>query len=170
MAGLEKKLMLQEIKKKIEGRDVFFTNFEKVTVEQFGALRRSIAANDGNGVVVKNNIARIILKELGMEDALSAIEGAVFLVAVSKEPQKVSKDLVDFAKAREAFSIKGAFIDGIFQPAPYVIQLAKLPSREQLLACVVGGIKAPITNFVFGLSSLLRSLVVVLNEVSKKKS
>ena len=170
MPGIEKQLMLKEIKSTLEGNDVFFTNFSKVSVEAFGQLRQSISDNACKGVVVKNTIARIALKELGMEETLPAIDGSVLLVASGNEPQKISKELVDFAKKQEAFTLKGAVIDGQFRPSSYVNALAKLPSREQLIASVVVGIKAPITNFVLGLNSLLRSFVVVLNEVSKKKS
>ncbi|MBU1862376.1 MAG: 50S ribosomal protein L10 [Candidatus Omnitrophica bacterium] len=170
MPGIENTLMLKEIKKKLENKNVFFTNFNKVTVKNFSRLRQSLTKNDGQGLVVKNRVARIVLKELGMEKAVDVIAGSMFLVAAEKEPQKISKDLVDFAKGQESFTIKGAFIDGSFQPESYVSELAKLPSREQLLASVVGGMKAPITNFVFGLKGILRSFVVVLNEMNKKKS
>ena len=170
MSGIEKQLMLKEIKDTLEGQDVFFTNFSKVSVADFGRLRQSISNNVGKGMVVKNSIARIALKELGMEESIPAVDGSVLLVTSGDEPQKISKELVNFAKKQEAFTINGAVIDGQFHPSTYIVTLAKLPSREQLIASVVGGIKAPITNFVLGLNSLLRSFVVVLNEVSKKKS
>ncbi len=169
MAGLEKQLMLKVMKETLEGNDVFFTRFDKVTVGNFGRLRQGVRKNEGKGIVGKNSIMRIALKELGMEDAVSAIDGSVFLVASQEGPQKVSKELVNFSKEQSAFEIQGVFIDGAFRPKEYVVELSNLPSREQLLASVVGGMKAPITNFVFGLNSIVRSLVVVLNEVSKKK-
>ncbi len=170
MPGIEKQLMLKEVKGKLEGKDVYFTNFNKVNVEDFGRLRQAVSNKKAQGIVVKNSIARIVLKELGMEETIPVIDGSVFLVTSSEEPQSVSKELVNFAKGQEAFNIKGAFIDGDFYSSDYVVDLAKLPSREQLIASVVVGIKAPITNFVLGLSGLMRSFVVVLNEISKKKN
>jgi len=169
MTGIEKQLMLKEIKEKLENKDIFFTNFSKVNVKDLGRLRQAITKGEGKGIVVKNNVARIVLKELGMENTLPAIDGSVFLVVSDEEPQKISKVLVNFAKEQEAFTIKGAFLDGNFHPSIYVLKLAALPSRNELLALVVGSIKAPINNFVLGLHGVLRSFVVVLNEMSKKK-
>jgi len=133
-------------------------------------LRGSIKKNEGYGFVVKNKVAEIALKELGMEGALEALDGQVFLVRSAEEPQVISKELVNFAKSQEAFEIQGIFIDGNFQGKSYVMELSNMPSRHQLLASVVCGMKAPITNFVFILNALMKNLVVVLDQVSKKKS
>lgn len=169
MASFYKELMLNEIKETLGNNDVFFASFDKVTVESISNLRRSLRKNDASGMVVKNKLARIALKDLGMQQSDDILTGAMFLVSAPRDPQNVSKDLVDYAKKEEAFSIKGVFTNGTFYTGDYVSDLAQLPSREQLLASVVGGIKAPITNFVLGLNGLLRSVVVVLNEVKKAK-
>jgi len=170
MAGIEKELLLKETKSRIEGGDLFFTKVDKVNVEKLAELRRSVKKSDGRGYVVKNRIAKIALEEMGMGDATQWLDGQIFMVTAPRDPQDVSKELVNFAKEQEAFEIQGVFIDGSFQSKAYVEDLSKLPSRQQLLASVVGGMKAPITNFVLGLGSLVKSLVVVLDQVSKKKS
>jgi large subunit ribosomal protein L10 len=170
MAGIEKKLLLKETKARLEGGDVFFAKFEKVKVDKLAELRRSVKKVSGRGYVVKNTIAQLALEEMGMPNASKEVKGQSFLVTAPKDPQLVSKELINFAKEQESFEIQGVYIAGSFQPKSYVEALALLPSRHQLLASVVGGMKAPITNFVFGLNCLLRNLVVVLDQVSKKKS
>jgi large subunit ribosomal protein L10 len=170
MAGIEKELLLKETKARLEGGDVFFTTFDRVSVDKLAGLRRSIKKAEGRGFVVKNTIAQRAMQELGIEVAEQALDGPLFLVRSAEEPQAISKELVNFAKEQEAFEIKGIFIDGNFQGKNYVEALSSMPSRHQLLASVVGGMKAPITNFVFSLSALLKNLVVVLDQVSKKKS
>lgn len=170
MAGIEKELMFKEIKSCLEGNDIFIACFSKVSVENLNKLRSAIRKNAARGIVAKHSIAKRVFKDLGLENAAASFSDTMFLVAAPEEPQKVSKELVDFTKDKETFSIQGVVIDGTFQPEEYVAALAELPSREQLLASVVGGIKAPVTNFVFVLNSLLRSFVVVLNEVGKKKN
>ncbi len=170
MAGIEKELLLKETKTRLTGGDLFFTNVDKVNVEKLAELRRSVKKSDGCGYVVKNRIAKIALEEMGMADAAQGLDGQVFVVTAPRDPQDISKELVDFSKEQESFEIQGVFIDGAYQSKTYVEDLSKLPSRQQLLASVVGGMKAPITNFVLGLGSLVKSLVVVLDQVSKKKS
>jgi large subunit ribosomal protein L10 len=170
MAGIEKELLLKETKARIEGGNVFFTKFDRISVDKLAELRSSLKKKDGRGFVVKNKVAELALKELGMDNALKALDGQVFLVRSAKEPQIISKELVNFSKEQESFEIQGVFIDGNFQEKSYVEELSRMPSRKELLASVVGGMKAPITNFVFGLNALLKGLVVVLDQVSKKKS
>lgn len=170
MAGIEKKIMLQEVKSALAEKDVFVTKYDRLTVKDFGQLRSDIRKKNGSGMVVKKTIAKLAFKELGMEDASQALDGSVFVVASSDEPQELSKLLVDFAKKKEEFDVTGAFVEGAYRDQQYVKDLASLPSREELIASVVGGIKAPITNFVMGLSGFMKQLVVVLNEVNKTKS
>ena len=170
MPGIEKKIMLQEVENTITGKDVFISNYDRVTVENFAKLRRTVRGKKAKGLVVKKTIAKIAFEKLGMEGIEQTSSKSVFLVAADSEPQEVSKVLLDFEKGQEDFKISGAFVDGGYKSAEYVKELACLPSREQLLASVVGGIKAPITNFVYGLNGFLKQLVVVLNEVGKQKS
>lgn len=169
MPGIDKKIMLKEMKATLEGGDIFFAKFDRVNVADFSELRRSIKNKEGRGIVVKKTLAKIALTEMGMEEATGALDGQMFLVASPSEPQIISKELVDFSKKQEGFVVNGVFMDGTFHSSEYVNDLAQLPSREQLLASVVGGIKAPITNFVMGLNSLLRSMVVVLDQVKQQK-
>ncbi len=170
MAGIEKELMLRDVKKHFEGKSLFFTSFDKVNVGDFGKLRESIRKASGKGMVVKKTIAAIALRELGVEEATTAIDGPLFIVAAVENQPAVSKELVKFAKEQENFVIKGVYMDGAFHSKSYVDALSELPSREELIASVVGGMKAPINNFVLGLNSIIRSFAVCLNELSKKKS
>ncbi len=170
MAGIEKEIMLKEVKSKLENRSIFFASFEKMTVDDFGSLRNTLSKKEANGFVVKKRIAKLALKELGLEEAADGIVGPLFMVATEANQPALSKDLVNFAKEKESFVINGVYMDGSYHPTSYVETLSSLPSRDELIASVVCGAKAPINNFVLGLNSLLRSFVVVLNEVSKQKS
>ena len=80
-----------------------------------------------------------------------------------------SKDLVNFAKTHDKFKIKGAVIDGKLVAEEKIKYMASLPSKEVLLAQVVGGIKAPITGFVMVLGGVIRKFVYVIDAVKNKK-
>jgi large subunit ribosomal protein L10 len=77
--------------------------------------------------------------------------------------------LVNFSRDHKLLKIKGAMLDGAVIAPDRINELALLPPREVLIARVVGGIKAPISNFVNLLQANLRSLVSVLNNIHKKK-
>ena len=70
----------------------------------------------------------------------------------------------------DKFSVKGGFVDGKALTTQEVAALAELPSREVLIAKVLGGFNAPIAGFVGVTNGLLRGLVVALNGVVEKKS
>jgi large subunit ribosomal protein L10 len=172
MAGLEKTLMLKEVKDKIKATsNIFFTKVNRINVDDFTKLRQSVSPCSTKAFVVKNTIARIALKDLGLEKCTSAIDGISFLVVADKEIQQVSKELVAFGKDKNAeqFEIRGAWIEGEFVSEGYVKEISKLPSRQVLLANLLGRMNAPITNFVCDLNGIIRSLVIALSEVSKKK-
>ncbi len=170
MPGLEKEFMLKEITRKIEGCPyLFFGKFKGLKANDFSQFRRSIEKVSKSCFVAKNSLLRKAMDSSGFPKANGLIEGAMVLVATEKDPQVVSKFLVDFSKDKESFRLAGAYIDGKFLDASFIRELAKLPSRIELLAKVVGGIKAPITGFVLDLRGLLSSLVSVLDQVGKKK-
>ena len=82
----------------------------------------------------------------------------------------ISKILVEFAKANENFSVRGALVDGVAWDSETVKGIAALPSREVLLAQTAAQIQAPIYGLVGGLSALMSKLVRVLDAVKEKQA
>lgn len=170
MPGVEKELMLKEVQQKIEGCPyIFFAKFKGLRVNDFSQLRRSLEKISKSCFVAKNSLLRKALTSSGMSLINGLLEGSVVLITTEKDPQVVSKLLVDFAKDKESFQLAGASIEGRLSDSAFVKELAKLPSRIKLIAKTVGGMKAPITGFVLSLRGLLSSLLSVLDQVSKKR-
>ena len=91
-------------------------------------------------------------------------------IAISKEDYvAAAKILSDFAKEHEFFQVKSGYIDGKLIDKSEVTRLAKLPSREVLIAQVLGGLNSPITGFATVLNGTLKGLVVALNAIAEKK-
>ena len=90
----------------------------------------------------------------------------------SADPVAVSKVLVTFAKEHEGFKVRGAVVEGQALTVDAVKALAALPSRDVLLAKMVGGMQAPVSGFVGVLAGVLRQAVLVMNAIrqSKEKS
>ena len=87
-----------------------------------------------------------------------------------KDPQDISKKLVDFAKTNDKWKPAGVIFEGQIYGEEFVKQLAKLPSRKELLTQLVLRLNSPIQGFANVLGALTRNLVVVLEEVRKKKA
>lgn len=171
MPNVEKTVMLRELMKKIENRPyVFFAQFNRISTGDMSQLRRNLSKSADSCVVVKNTLAKKIFEQLGIDSVSKFIEGQTFVATCKTEPQRVSKILSDFAKEKEeAFKIKGAVVESAAVDASYVKELAKLPGKQELLTKVVVGMKSPITGIVLTLNAVLRSFVVVVNQIALKK-
>ncbi len=164
--------MIGEILNDIKERPNFFiTNFMGSSVSDLENVRKSLKASKGTFFVVKNSMINVVLDQLKLEEAKSLIDGGVGISLSGEDVVATSKVLVNFSKTHEKFKIKGAIIDGKLMAVDKIKEMASLPSKEVLLAQVVGGIKAPITGFVGVLGGVLRKFVYVVDavKVSKEK-
>jgi large subunit ribosomal protein L10 len=118
--------------------------------------------------VARKTLIDLALQQANVKDASSkGMTGQISLVFGQKDEVSSAKILHDFSKKNEGLKILGAIIDGKFLDQPEAIALAKVPSREQSLANLVGTINAPLQNFVSLLNGNLRSLVFVLSQIKK---
>ena len=165
-----KKLLLDEIDREFSSSsNAFFSRFERLNVADMSELRRSLEKVSRRTLVVKHSFAKKIFEKLQVGDASRFLDGSILVTLGAQEPQVASKTLVEFAKSHESLQLKGMILDGMIYDATFVKELAKLPSRKELLTMVVTRMKSPIVNLAMTLNGILRSFVSVLNEVHKKK-
>jgi len=170
MASLVSTLIVDEIAQEVsDAQYVFFGKFSGLKVADFEQLRRSLKPNGRRCIVVKHTLARRAFKNIGYEEAADLLTGMSCLVSGTEEPQQVSKALAKFQKEREGnFSVCGGLMNGRIVTGEFIHQMAKLPSKLEMRAQVVGLMKSPINGFVLNLRGILQSLVNVLSEVKKK--
>jgi large subunit ribosomal protein L10 len=170
MPGVEKEGMLKEVRAKVEGAPyILFAKFRGLTAGDMGALRRTLERSSKSCFVAKQTILKKALEASGIPFKKGGGPGSLMLITVEKDPQIASKTLVEFAKEKPGFELSSAYAEGKVFDASFIKELSKLPSKRELLAKVLGGMKGPIVGLVLDLRSLLSSFLVVLNEVSKKK-
>ncbi len=171
MPSIAKELMLRELVQTLQSKTyIFFARHQGMSAPDFVELRRKLEKAANRTVVVKNSITRLAFKQLGIDGADGIIKGSLFLTVAEKDPQIVSKILIDFASGREGFQLDGAYLEGQLFPVQYLKSLANLPSRQVLLASVASGLNAPISGFVSVLGQLIRSLAIALDQIQKQKS
>ena len=144
---------LVELKNKIgAAKDFIFTEYRGLTVEQISALRKQLRAKNADFHVVKNNFARIAFDELGYTKEVVPMLAGPTAVAFSRaEANEVAKVLVDFAKETPALKVKAGLVDKGFMSEAEVAAFSKLPSRNQLIAMFMGGLKSPVQKLVYTL-------------------
>ena len=148
---------------------VYLADLSGLNVEAVTDLRSRLRAESAECQVIKNTLTRFAIKNAGLPDLGKHLEGPTALV-ISDDPVAPAKILTDFGKTHENRPrIKGGLLSGVIIDASQVEALSKLPSREELLARVVGGIAAPISGLVFSLSGILGKMVRVLAAVAQKK-
>jgi large subunit ribosomal protein L10 len=134
-------------------------DFRGLTVKQLADLRRRLRESEAEFTVVKNTLARRAATESGREGLLALLEGPSGLVWVEGDPARAAKTLADFAREHpDGLAIKGGLLDGERLERAEVQRLAALPSREQLLAQLAGGMAAPLTGLAGGLNNLIAGL------------
>ena len=109
--------------------------------------------------VIKNTMLRFAVKEAGLEELSSALEGTT-AIAYSNEdavaPAKIAAKYAD--KIQNGFAIKAGFMDGAVLPVEKVIEVGKLPSKEQLIG-----------QLLSVLTGNIRGLAVALNAIAEQK-
>lgn len=165
-----KQEVVSEIKEAIQNsKSLSIVEYRGLTVEQVSDLRAKYRAEGVNYKVYKNTMVNIALKELGYEGYEEYLTGPNGFVFSNDDMVAGPRITVDFAKANDKLKVKAGFIDGKVVDAEGVKALAKLPTREVLIAQVLGGLNAPISGFANVLQGTIRNLVYALNAVKEKQ-
>ena len=149
-----------ELKNKIgAAKDFIFAEYRGLTVEQISALRRQLREKNADFHVVKNNFARIAFEALGYTKEVEPVLAGPTAVAFSRsEANEVAKVLVDFAKETPALKVKAGIVDREFMGEADVAAFSRLPSRNQLIAMFMAGLKSPVQKLVYTLVALQEKL------------
>lgn len=149
MAKVElKKPVVEEISAAIkDAQSVVLVDYRGLTVEQDTELRRQLRAAGIHYKVYKNTMMNFAFKDTDCEVLLSYLEGPSALAISKDDATAPARVLCKFAKTTEKLEIKGGIVEGIAYDAAGIINVSKIPSREELLSKLLGSIQSPITNF-----------------------
>ncbi|MDD4110288.1 MAG: 50S ribosomal protein L10 [Clostridia bacterium] len=164
-----KKELVGEIKDKIsKAKSIAFVNYTGTTVEQNTALRSDFRKANAEFKVYKNRLVLRALNELGITGAESYLQGANAVAFGFNDEVTPAKLLVTAGKDNKFKIVFGIIGDKIVS-AKDINTLAELPSKEILVAQLLGLLSAPATGLVSVLSAPARGLAVALNAVGEKK-
>lgn len=168
----KKEEVVKEIGKELDAaRVVIFTDFKGMNMSSISRLRNEVRESGGRYVVVKKSLLKLVLDEKKIEglDPL-AMDGQIAVAFGMDDAVATAKVVDTIRKELEKPAIIAGIMDEKILSSEEVIQLASLPSRDELLARLVGSINAPVSGFVNVLGGTLRSLVYALNAVKEQKS
>ena len=133
---------------------VLLTDYRGITVEDVTSLRNTLRDTKAEYKVIKNNIIRRALDANGESELDEALEGPVALVIGKDDYLAPSKVIYNFTKDHDFYKIKGGIIEGKVMTAEEIIILAKLPSRQELLAKLAGALLGNITKLAVALDQV----------------
>ena len=122
----------------------FVVSYRGISSAKMNILRKDLKRKKAEVLVSKTSVARKALQAAKQESLASSIEGQMALILSNADASEVSKVLVNFAKSYEGFVVRGGVLDGAFLSEDEVKTLSDLPSREVLLAKLMGTMSAPL--------------------------
>ncbi len=149
MAKVElKKPIVEEISATIQdAQSVVLVDHRGLTVEQDTQLRKQLREAGITYKVYKNTMMNFAFKGTDFEALTSYLEGPSAIAISTEDATAPARVICKFAKTADALEVKGGMVEGIAYDAKGIMEIAKIPSREELLSKLLGSIQSPITNF-----------------------
>jgi large subunit ribosomal protein L10 len=169
MPTLEKAQTIEQTKELYsKAVGVVFTDYRGLKVKEIQNLRRNLRDKGAEMHVIKNTLFRIAVGDdvAAMPDDLH--NGPTAITFVFENESECTKALFDYAKTNKSLQVKGGYFGGRAFTAKEVEALSNLPSRDVLLAQVIGAIAAPLTSLVGVIEALYADPIRVIGAVADK--
>jgi large subunit ribosomal protein L10 len=163
--------LLKEYKDILENREGYFlVRSDSVDTATITELKKELKQSNANFSVLKNTIFKLALQDTNQPVEIQDFDGATAVIYFDDDPTTPAKLVRKVQKEKETMNTKGGVFEGRFLTEENVIQLAEIPSREELLGMLVGSMSAPLTNFMNAVTGNVKGLTVALKGISEKES
>jgi len=150
---------------------VYLVDYSGVNVSDITQLRREFLEEGITYKVFKNSLLKRALNDIGGYDSfdplLIGMTGVAFTGENFAAPAKIIKK---FSKEKNKFTLKGCYIESQFYVAEQLDVLASMPTKEEVMASIVGSIAAPASGIVGAINAVIRDVVGVIDAISKKEA
>ena len=171
MPTAEKSATVSDLSQKMSKADaIYLADFSGIDVAAVTQLRRFLREAGVDYQVVKNRLAKLAARDAGLDSLGEYLEGPTAMAFVQDDPVTPAKILQKFIDGGGKLAIKTGVVDGQILTPEAVKQLARLPSRDELIGKVIGSVQAPLYGLSAVLSGLLRGVVVALSAVKDQKA
>ena len=133
---------------------ILLVDYRGITVEDATKLRKEVRETNAEYRVIKNNIIKRALNANGESGLDELLEGPTALITSKEDYLAPAKAIYNFTKTNDFYKIKGGIIEGKVMTAEEIITLAKLPSRQELLAKLAGALLGNITKLAATLEAV----------------
>jgi large subunit ribosomal protein L10 len=168
MSKVLRRKMVEELAEKLKGQtNLVLVDAQGLTGNQTVELRKSLREEKLKLRLVKNSVALHTFKKLGIEGFDAKLTG-MSAVVYGADALAIAKKLVAYREKHQKGAVKAAYIEGKSMSPASIDALSKLPSRQELLAQLLGLLNATTAKFVSTLNEIPRSFVGTLQAIADK--
>ena len=166
----EKELMVEEIYRQVESsRSLLVTSYVGLKAQELEEFRNILRQVSSDYMIVKNTLLSKAVAKANLPSVDEHLVGSTGVVFGGGDDVTLAKRVMQFIKDHELLKLKVGILEKNILSKEQVAHLATLPSREVLIAQVVGTLKAPLAGLVGVLSAIPRAAVIALNAIREKK-
>ena len=170
MANELKELIVMEMVSSYRNKNNYMVvGYQGINALEFDQLRKDLRKKKIYLEIVKNSLAAIAFKELGITGIVSLLSGPSAIITGGDDSVIMAKETLEWSKKIPFLRLRGGFLDGAMVSTDDIINLAKLPAMPVLRTQIITGINAPIVGVASAFNAILRSLVTVFQAVKDKK-
>ena len=153
-----------------KAKAIYFTEYHGLNVEDITELRREFNKNDVEFKVAKNTLIKLAAENNKLDALSSYLSGSTAIALSYEDPTSPARVLKQFKKNHDLPEIKGILFDGEILEGKEFKRIADLPTKNQLLAMLVGALSSPMTKLALTLKASMTDLGNALNNLKDQKS
>jgi large subunit ribosomal protein L10 len=169
-----KNTLIAELTEKFEkASSLYLTDFTGINVKKMESLRVKFRASKSDFKIVKNTLAKIALKKAGYEVSFDQhLQGPTGIAFGYEDAVAPAKVISEFLKEKEndKLKVKICIIDKKLFEASKIGDIAKMPTKKELLAQLMGLFQSPMQNVVMLLNTPMQNLVGILESLKTQKA
>ena len=148
---------------------IIMAEYKGSSVSDLSSLRKALNDSSAKFKIAKNTLAKLAAEKTEKKLLADEINGPLGFILSNEDPSKLAKTLFDFTEKNEIeFNITKGFVDNQIVDESTLLKLSKLPTKEVLLAKIMGSMNSPLTNLVFVLNGTVQALATVLQRYVEK--
>lgn len=164
----QKAELLKTYKEMLANSDGFLAvttdKLDNITTVQ---LKKDLAQSGSKFVVVKNTLFKIALQETNINPKILSFDGATAIITYTKDPTIPAKTVNKIFEEKELLEPKFGYVESQILDKEGIIQLAQIPSREELLGQLIGSIISPVRGFMTTVTGNIRGLTQIFSQLKK---
>jgi len=149
MTNLEcKKKVSEEIREKVEKAvSVVLLKYNGIDAEKETELRKHLTQNNVDYKVYKNTTIGFAVEGTKFEAIKKDLVGPTAVAFSYDDPTAAARSIYDIAKKYDSLELKSGIVEGVYYDKDGILEVAKIPSKEELLSKLLGSMKSPISSF-----------------------